>query len=423
MRKSLLIAGALLGMTAITQAQEKPLNDYNRWSVELGAGFAKPARPMAPGYFTSTPSFYQVDLATRYMFNEKAGIKLDLGMNSFEGDNDDSAPFKSRLYRASLEGVINGGNILGFREWTNTLNFLVHAGGGYSRLVPSEPNDYDFADGDQMLHLTAGVTPPIKLSNHIVVHGDLSIFGNIRQDLTFDGTNQTELKGVNGYYVNASAGITFYLGKNDVHADWYSKGEDLQGQLDSLEQRLTSVEDNLMDSDQDGVPDYLDREPNTVSGVTVNTHGVAVDTNKNGIPDELESSLDSRYAKAGSTTGSGSDIIEKLITDGYVNVYFKFNSTQPEVYSYEAINYLIKYMKENTGATADLIGYADEIGNADYNKNLSEKRAQRVHDILTASGVDSGRLTVTGDGEDTSVDKNSEAARQLVRRVTFKLNK
>ena len=69
MRKSLLIAGALLGMTAITQAQEQPSNtndDYNRWSVELGAGFAKPARPMAPGYFTSTPSFYEVDLATRY---------------------------------------------------------------------------------------------------------------------------------------------------------------------------------------------------------------------------------------------------------------------------------------------------------------------------------------------------------------------
>jgi len=45
-----------------------------------------------------------------------------------------------------------------------------------------------------------------------------------------------------------------------------------------------------------------------------------------------------------------------------------------------------------------------------------------VYDVLVASGVSSNRLSHRGNGEDTSVDKNSEQARQLVRRVTFKLN-
>ena len=86
--------------------------------------------------------------------------------------------------------------------------------------------------------------------------------------------------------------------------------------------------------------------------------------------------------------------IKDLISNGYVNVYFKFNSTQPETYSLEAVNYLVKYMNENSSANAELIGYADEIGNADYNLQLSEKRAKKVYDILIASGVSADRFRV-----------------------------
>ena len=114
--------------------------------------------------------------------------------------------------------------------------------------------------------------------------------------------------------------------------------------------------------------------------------------------------------------------IKKLIDDGYVNVYFKFNSSQPETYSLESINYLIKYMNENPNASAQLVGYADAIGNPSYNQTLSEKRAMKVKEIMVASGIDAGRLTVTGNGEDASVEEGSAPARQLVRRVTFKLN-
>src|SRR5690606_40548444 len=94
---------------------------------------------------------------------------------------------------------------------------------------------------------------------------------------------------------------------------------------------------------------------------------------------------------------------------------------KPESYSLDVINYLIKYMSDNPSANAELIGYADEIGNPEYNQQLSERRAKRVYDILLATGVSANRLSYTGGGEDTSVDKESSAARQLVRRVTFKL--
>ena len=41
----------------------------------------------------------------------------------------------------------------------------------------------------------------------------------------------------------------------------------------------------LADADDDGVVDYLDREPNTPAGTPVDTHGVSLDSDKDGCPD------------------------------------------------------------------------------------------------------------------------------------------
>lgn len=400
--------------------QEASAQDYNKWSIEAAGGMHKPVRPMAKGYYTDTPSFAQFSLGTRYMFNNRFGLKLDLGYNSFK-EGDGSSAYKSNYYRGTLQGVANLGSILKFETWTNSLGVLLHAGAGYSQLKPKEP--IDRANTDQMLNFIAGITPQVKLGNRVALNLDASIIGHVRQNYTFDGTKKTNTRGFNGYFTNFSAGLTVYLGKHEQHADWVSDSGVSNDLLEDLDSRISNIETDMIDSDQDGVPDYLDREPNTPSGVAVDTKGRAIDKNENGIPDEIESALDARYARKGeAAAGSGGDIVERLIDEGYVNVYFQFNSTKPETYSLEAINYLIKYMNDNPSAKAELIGYADEIGNPNYNKTLSEKRAKAVYDILVASGVSGDRLTYTGNGEDSSVDKSSSPARQLVRRVTFKLS-
>ena len=76
-------------------------------------------------------------------------------------------------------------------------------------------------------------------------------------------------------------------------------------------------------------------------------------------------------------------------------------------------------MTENPSAKAELIGHADQRGSETYNKNLSNKRAQKVLDILVGEGIDASRLSINGNGETSST--NSKAALQLQRRVTFKL--
>lgn len=422
MKKIILISFLFIASFVFAQ-EDQP--DYNRWSIELAAGLHKPNEPATPGYFTSTPDLGNYQLGVRYMFNNKFGARLGFGYNRFENSSR-SLPFKSEYMRATLEGVVNMGALLRFDSWTKSFGILAHTGVGYSRLTPKEPNDNKGTD--QTLHAVIGLSPQVRLAKWLALTTDLSFYTHIRQHYNWDGITGNPNLGVGGNLATLSAGLTFYLGSKDQHADWVYMDALDSDILDDIESRLEKIETDMIDTDQDGVPDYLDREPNTVSGVAVDTKGRAVDLNENGIPDELEASLNRMYVAKGGDgvdgTGTGvgdASTIEHLLDNGYVNVYFQFNSDKPENYSLEAINYLVKYMKENPTSTADLVGYADELGSADYNQKLSERRAKRVYDILLATGVDASRLSYQGGGQDTSVDKGSSPARQLVRRVTFKL--
>jgi OOP family OmpA-OmpF porin len=422
---SVLLFSAMVAMAQETKMEEDSRDresiPYNQWSIDFGVGVHKPSRQFADSYFTSSPSIGQTDLGVRYMINDKFGLSLEGGYSRFqEGDN--SLPFKSQAYRASLEGVVNAGNLLGFREWTDRFGLLLHGGGGITVLNYQEPVDID--DADQMMNITAGITPQLRLSDKVALFADLSIFGHVRQARTFDGTEKVATRGFDGFLVNASVGASFYLGGNNVHADWYNSS--VTSRLDNLENRIAIIETNNADDDQDGVPNYLDRDNTTESGVRVDSKGRALDLNSNGIPDDMESALDARYSMKDALNGTigmnGDAMIKELINEGYVNVYFEFNSTKPTQYSLSSINFLAKYMKENTSANATLTGYADELGSPEYNEMLSERRANMVKNILVATGIDASRLTAEGAGEDASVEKSSSPARQLVRRVKFQVN-
>lgn len=415
----LFTAGILAAQETDSIPRSEKINEYNKWSIEFSGGVHKPSRPFAEGYYTNTPSFGQGQLGVRYMFNDKFGLRLGLGYNHIESD-DKSLPFKTGVYRSTLEGVVNLTSLLNFSDWTNTLGLLIHGGAGYSFVDYKSPNAIE--GKDNMLNIMGGITPMVKLGRSVALFGDVSAVGNIRQTYTIDGTQLNNKRDVDGLTVNASIGLNIYLGGAEKHADWYSEKNELKEKVLGLEERVAKLETDLIDTDQDGVPDYLDREPNTMSGVAVDTKGIAVDKNRNGIPDEIESSLDDRYLKKSDyVKGEGDGSVAELLNKGYVNVYFQFNSDKPETYSLEAINYLMKYMKDHPGSNAELIGYADELGNPEYNQSLSEKRAKRVYEILIASGISESRLTYRGGGEDATVDKDSSPARQLVRRVTFRL--
>ncbi|GGE96352.1 OmpA family protein [Hymenobacter cavernae] len=70
----------------------------------------------------------------------------------------------------------------------------------------------------------------------------------------------------------------------------------------------------------------------------------------------------------------------------------------------------------------EISGHTDNVGKAEYNKDLSQRRAKAVVDYLVAKGVDKARLTSAGYGDTQPVSTNlTKAGRQLNRRTEFKV--
>ena len=413
---TLVFASAMTTLSAQTENVESANtgNDFNKWSVELAGGLNKPMRPMTAGYRTAVTSAYVADLGVRYMFNNKFGLKADFGYNSFkEGEN--SIGFDSQYYRADLQAVANLGRIMSFETWTNTLGLLGHAGFG---LGFGESDN--FSGTDRMGNFIAGVTGQIKLSNRIALTGDFTTILNAKQNRTFDGASTIGSPGFGGVLFNGTVGLTVYLGGNEKHADWVIDNE---GKFDAIDARFMAIENKMLDSDKDGIADYLDEEQSTPAGAMVDTKGRSIDKNNNNVPDETEAYILKNY---GSTTNNSplltnNELITSLINGGYVAVYFDFNKSTPTNVSTGDTDFMLTYLRNNPTATIDIIGHADEVGRSEYNDKLSNARANNVKNTLVKANVDASRLNVIAAGEDTSVDIDSENARRLVRRVTFRV--
>src|SRR5690625_4469959 len=199
------------GAPSATEAETKTTttSDYNKWSIDLGAGMNKPVRAMKSGYYTKTRSLLNVHAVVRYMINTPFDLQANASYNEFV-DAGNSLPFKSEMWSYGLDGVVNVGNILDFRTWTNTFGLLAHAGASYATLKGKEPIK---SGTDKMLTLNAGLQPQIRLGNRVALFFDASIHGNVRQDLGFEGQELSSKKrGFNGYFMTTTAGISIYLG-------------------------------------------------------------------------------------------------------------------------------------------------------------------------------------------------------------------
>ena len=366
---TLVFASAFATLSAQTEPVKKINPEFNQWSVELAGGFNKPQRPMSAGTRTAVVSPYVADLGVRYMFNNKFGIKADLGHAGFG---------------------------LGFLEKTD---------GAYAK--------------DRVGNFMAGVTGQIKLSDRVALTGDFTTILNAKQSLTFDGASGANTRGFGGILFNGTVGVTVYLGKNEKHADWVTL---IDKDVLALTDRVDSLETMLIDTDQDGVADYLDLEKNTVSGVMVDSKGRAIDLNNNNVPDELENYLTANYVnKKDQSTATDNELIRNLVNGGYIATYFDFDKANPTTVSTTGIDFILTYLRNNPSASVDIIGHADELGRSAYNDKLSNERAANVKKILMKANIDASRLNVLAAGEDNSVEKDSEGARKLVRKVTFRI--
>jgi outer membrane protein OmpA-like peptidoglycan-associated protein len=76
------------------------------------------------------------------------------------------------------------------------------------------------------------------------------------------------------------------------------------------------------------------------------------------------------------------------------------------------------FMKDNEGTKVVVEGHTDSRGSAEYNQQLSERRAQAVADALAFRGIDRSRVEAVGRGKELPVASNdTSAGQQQNRRV------
>lgn len=450
------------GFSQDDTVKQKP--PYNRWSLDLGVGLTNPINYYAPGYHANTLNFTHFEFGGRFMANNYFGVKLmgayDFMKNDAFGNEKNTKKFKSNFMRFDFEGIFNLHQAFHFNTWTKRLGLQLHGGLGYSSLMKGGAQAVK--GNQQMVNFVVGLTPMVRLSDKISLNLDVTLVSNIYQECTWDMTQSVLKRGVDGVLANASLSLYIYLGKNQKHADWYyescaPKKED-HSDLDSLRARLDRMEQGRNDDDKDGVPNYLDREPNTAEGAQVNHLGITVtelpadqtdsdgdgvmdsqdlcpmipgskvakgcpDTDGDEVPDLIDMCPNDKGAKR--SNGCPSMYSDESLKDyGIYDVLFETSKYSLRSEYVKILDNAVKYMNENPKANMVLKGYTDERGSSEYNERLSRYRAEACKRYLISKGISAERVTVKPVGERSPKAEGSTAEDyKQNRRVAFSIAK
>jgi len=105
------------------------------------------------------------------------------------------------------------------------------------------------------------------------------------------------------------------------------------------------------------------------------------------------------------------------------NIYFDFGTARLKEASNPELDKLLKVLEENPRYIIEISGHTDNIGGKDFNKLLSERRAQAVVNYMIRHGQSEGRFLVEGYGEERPLASNDdeEWGREFNRRVEFRV--
>ena len=147
-----------------------------------------------------------------------------------------------------------------------------------------------------------------------------------------------------------------------------------------------------------------------IAGAAVGgTVGAIIGRNMDKKAEELERRLD------GATIQRVEEGIAVSFDSGLL---FDFDSATLRSNARENLQELARVMGEDEDTNLMIVGHTDSIGDADYNRGLSERRAQSAARFIISQGIASSRVQIEGMGENEPIaDNETEAGRQENRRV------
>ena len=179
-----------------------------------------------------------------------------------------------------------------------------------------------------------------------------------------------------------------------------------------------------IDSDRDGVADYKDLCANTIVAARnhVNKDGCPIDTDGDGIYDYEDLCPTIAGEKSNSGCPEVKQQVRTILTKAMKGIQFENGKSTIKENSYGILNEVAAVFIENPSYIIEIQGHTDNVGNYQYNIDLSEKRAQAVREYLIEHGVPAERMTAHGYGPDRPLTSNdTQEGRSVNRRVEFKI--
>ena len=106
------------------------------------------------------------------------------------------------------------------------------------------------------------------------------------------------------------------------------------------------------------------------------------------------------------------------------NIYFDYDKTTLKPESFVELNKVVELLKQNPSLEIEIEGHTDSQGSDQYNKDLSQGRAQSVVDYIASQNIVRTRLSAKGFGESKPIDTNdTDDGRANNRRVEFTIVK
>lgn len=350
---------------------------------------------------------------------------MELMVNYIDAETDEGPAIDVDGYLSRLDGLYH------FRPDSSLVPYLA-AGMGVITLDPSP------GEGEDDFALNYGAGLKWFLSEAIALRGD------VRHVFAPEEPNSNLIY---------TAGLLFQFGGEKEAAPapvvvLVPKDSDGDGVIDAND-RCPNTPPNVIvdalgcpkDSDGDGVVDYLDKCPNTPANVRVNVQGCPEDTDQDGVPDYLDqcpatpkgAPVDAKgcpkdsdgdgvfdYLDRCPDTGKGIMVDERGCELTFtLQIEFDVNQSdiRPEYHGKlaEAAAFIERY----PAPQFLVVGHTDSTGAAEYNKQLSQRRAESVRQYLADNfDIDANKLIARGLGEEQPVADNATAeGRQQNRRV------
>ena len=110
------------------------------------------------------------------------------------------------------------------------------------------------------------------------------------------------------------------------------------------------------------------------------------------------------------------------------NIFYEFNDATIKPESIGALDSVVTFMKDNPSISIEIYSFTDNLGSPEFNKALSQRRAQAVVDYLEKSQIDRNRMKAIGFGNANPVasekdenGKDNPMGRQKNRRTEFRI--